>query len=178
MCRCGFTPPIMYQKCDRCQRPFHFDCGKAMQLRLNSRLQSFNICENCFILRNYYSMLNVIPQYKRNDMIQTIKYQFMREELILRGRMQTLKLVKREQVLCLNLQGIPINMFINNINLKKLNLTVRNELNYTKPWGCILIDPPWNVGKKNPMRGVNLLYPTMESTQIYTLNLSTLQPFS
>ena len=123
-------------------------------------------------------MLNVIPQHKRNDMIKTIKKHYMREELILRGRMQTLNVIKREQFLCLNLQGIPIKAFINNTNLRKINGTVRNELNYTKPWGCVLIDAPWNVGKKNPMRGVNLVYPTMTSTQIYSLNLSTLKPFS
>lgn len=178
MCRRGFFPPIIYLKCDRCHRPFHYECGKAMQVHLKSNLQSFSVCSNCFILRDYYSMLNVNEKHKRNEMIQTIKYHFMREELILRGRMQTLKLIKQQKFVCLDLQGIPINMSINNINLKKLNKTIRNELNYKEPWGCILIDPPWNVGKKNPMRGVNLLYPTMESWQIYSLNLATLQPFS
>ena len=135
-------------------------------------------CYNCFILREYYSTIHAMNVQQRKDVIEMIKYQYSREELILRGRMDSLKLVKRERFVHLNMEGVPINMFINNINLRKFNKTIRNDLNYTEPWGCLLIDAPWQVGKNNPMRGVKLQYPTMSSCNIYSLNLSNLKPFS
>lgn len=121
--------------------------------------------DNCILFKKDFSLnidsINKISEI--NNAIQKLEEKYILDEI---------KKQKIDEIVC-PINSIPINADITKFNFEALSIKQKQLTG--KLFDVILLDPPWQIGSKNPSRGVSISYKTLSDKILTNIPIYHLQ---